>query len=250
MKRRNTFKLPNALITDERLSPSARKVGAVLYAHRNALGFCKKPLSDLAARSGLCPATVRKAVEELSGAGYISVSRTYRYLPRKGRLVYGRMAYQLRLGFEGGYTLIPRELLAQQGDLTPAAFLVCLCLLAAAGNRRRAFPSIARLCRLAGLAHSTVCRALVQIRSLPWLLVQLCRKRTGAFASNSYHFTTVLAANRTNEAVLEPNLTAQQDTAAPEPRKTSGVLHTLIVKLRTALRKLFSGEGVVPFLAN
>lgn len=248
MKRRNTFKLPNRLIRDDRLSPAARKLAAVLYAHRNALGFCTKSAAALSALSGLCPATVRRAVEELSGAGYLSAGRTYRYLARKGRVVFGRMAYQVRLSFEGGYTLIPRDLLAQRAELTPAAFLVCLCLLMSAGNRRRAFPSISRLSRLAGIARSTVCRALAQIRSVSWLLVQLCRKRTGAFAANSYCFTTVLAPNQT--AVLEPNPSSAQGAAEARSRKPRGGLRTLILKLREGLRKVFSPRGVVPFLAN
>lgn len=244
MKPRNTFKLPNRLIRDPRLSPTARKVGAVLYAHRNALGFCTKSLDALASLSGLCAATVRKAVEELSAAGYISAARTYRYLPRKGRTVYGRMAYQVDLRFQGGYTLIPRDVLAHQEKLTPSAFLVCLCLLAAAGNRRRAFPSISRIAALAGVARSTVCRALLQIKSLSWLLVRLCRKRTGAFTANSYHFATVLT------GTAETDLTAVPGAAGSEARRTKDVLHAFIVKLRAALRNLFSPRGVVPFLAN
>lgn len=242
MKPRNTFKLPNRLVCDARLSPAARKVGAVLYAHRNALGFCLKSFDALASLSGLCAATVRGAVEELSDAGYISKARTYRYLPRKGRTVYGRMAYQVDLRFQGGYTLIPRDVLAHQGKLTPSAFLVCLCLLVAAGNRRRAFPSISRISALAGIARSTVCRALLQIRSMSWLLVRPCRKRRGDFAANSYHFATVLAGTA--------DLTAEPGAAGSDTRRTKGVLHDFIVKLRKSLRNLFSARGVVPFLAN
>lgn len=244
MKRRNTFQLPNRLIRDTRLSPAARKLGAVLYAHRNALGFCSKSLRTLSGLSGLCPATVRKAVEELSDAGYITAARTYRYLERKDRAVYGRMSYQVDLSFLGGYTLIPRDILARMGKFTPAAFLVCLCLLLAAGNCRRAFPSISQISRLAGIARSTVCRALLQIKAVSWLLVRLCRKRSGAYAANSYHFATVLA------GTVEPNLNAEQGAAGSDQRRTRGVLHAFIVKLRSALRNLFSGKGVVPFLAN
>lgn len=252
MKRPNTFKLPNRLIRDGRLSPSARKVGAALYAHRNALGFCRRSLDSLAGSSGLCPATVRKAVDELAQAGYLSTQRTWRYLRRKRRVVYGPTAYQLSLRFHGGYTLVPRELLGQCGGLTPAAFLTALCLLQFAGNRRRAFPSIAQLHRAAGLARSTVCRALRQLKATAWLLVLLCRKRTGAFAANSYHFAAVVRTDRAANATVPaagPDAAERGLRNTPDV-KTSGVLHTLILKLRAAARKLFSARGVVPFLAN
>lgn len=247
MERRRTFKIPNRLVCDQRLSPSARKLGAVLYAHRNALGFCCKSLSALSSLSGLCPTTVRKAAIELSDAGYITTARTYRYLARKGQLVYGRMAYQVSLDFQGGFTLVSRDIFSQQGDLTPAAFLVSLCLLVAAGNRRRAFPSISLLVRLAGIARSTVCRALLQIKSSSSLLVRLCRKRNGAYAANSYHFTTVLTAQA---APNGPGQTMQQDTAEPHTRGMRSILRTFIVKLKDALHNLFPERGVVPFLAN
>ena len=267
MRTAHTFKLPNRLICDGSLSPSARKVGCVLYAHRTALGFCRKSFDALAALSGLCPATARKAVEELSQAGYLSFGRTWRYLQRKRRVVYGPTAYQLSLDFEGGYTLIPRDLLEQSAGLTHAAFLVCLCLLRCAGSSRRAFPSISALQRAAGLARSTVCRALQQLKSQAWLLVLLCRKRSGAFAANSYHFATVLTGPQA-AAPCDPrrdNLARSRRGGAEQrrcPGDPQGVckerkesmgwssLHASIIKLRQTARKLFSRLGVVPFLAN
>ena len=247
MKRRNTFKVPNRLIRDDRLSPSARKLGAVFFAHRNALGYCRKSLDALSGLSGLCPATVRKCVEELSALGYIAAARTCRYLERRGRSVYGQTEYRVALDFEDGYTLIPRELLLRQRGLTPSAFLLCLCLLMAAGNSRRAFPSISRLAQLAGVARSTVCRALLQLKAVPWLLVQLCRRRRGDFAASSYHFVTVQSEA---QPVQAPTPIPEADAPEIGEPKPVGILHTLIVRVRRALRKLFSREGVVPFLAN
>lgn len=248
--KRNTFKLPNRLVCDPRLSPSARVVGAVLYAHRNALGLCTKSLDALAALSGCCAATVRKATEELSDAGYITAARTYRYLPRKHRVVYGRKAYQVSLRFQGGYTLIPRELLARKDELTPAAFLVCLCLAVAAGNRRRAYPSISVIGRMVGIARSTVCRALSQIKLLPGILVLLCQKRNGSFAASSYHFTTVLMGREAAAVPEGPELLAGQGAAMRKTRRIGNILRNFIVTARAALRNLFSARGVVPFLAN
>lgn len=251
MMKRNTFKLPNRLVCDDRLSPSARKVGAILYAHRNAFGFCTKTLDALAGLSGCCAATVRKATEELTAAGYISVSRTYRYLPRKRRTVYGRKTYQVNLGFQGGYTLIPRDFLdwqQRQEELTPAAFVVCLYLFVAAGNTRRAFPSISRIGRLVGVARSTVCRALLQIKLLSGFLIQFCRKRDGSFAASSYHIAAILVPGQ--EAAGALGTIPQRDATAEKPRRTWDALHALIVKAATSLCNLFRGHGVVPFLAN
>lgn len=251
--KRSTFKLPNRLICDVCLSPSARKVGAVLYAYRNALGFCTKSLDTLAALSDCCTATVRKAIEELTAAGYISVARTYRYLPRKGRLVYGRMAYQVNLSFTGGYTMIPRSFLTwrENGEeLTSAAFVVCLYLFLSAGNSRRAFPSISRIGRMVGIARSTVCRALLTIKSMTGFLVRLCRKRSGAFAANSYNLVTVLAAPRRSIASASENPISPQGAAGRNARRTRDVLHTIIVKLKDAVHNLFSRKRVVRFLAN
>lgn len=248
--KRNTFKLPNRLICDGRLSPSARKVGAVLYAHRNAFGFCSKSLATLAALSGLCAATVRKATEELTDAGYITATRTYRYLPRKGKTVYGKKLYQVDLRYQGGYTQIPREVLTQKEALTPSAFLIFLCLRMAAGNSSRAFPSIAKIERMAGIARSTVCRALHQIKAMSEILVLLCRKRNRTFAASSYHFTTVLTADQAVSFADISEPITQQGAAEEKPRRIWNILHSLIVKARETLRNLFPGRGVVPFLAN
>lgn len=246
----NTFKLPNQLICDVRLSPSARKVGAVLYAHRNAFGFCTKSLASLAALSGCCAATVRKATEELADAGYITAERTYRYLPRKGRFVYGKKSYQVNLRFQGGYTQIPREILSQMDGLTPSAFLIFLCLRMAAGNSSRAFPSISKIERLAGIAHSTVCRALHQIKAMSGILVLLCRKRNRTFAASSYHFTTVLTSDQTVSFAGVPEPIFKQGAAEENQGRMFQILHTLIVKAREKLHNLFLGQRVVPFLAN
>lgn len=246
--KRNTFKLPNRLVWDVRLSPSARKVGAVLYGHRNALGFCCKSLEALGTLSGCCITTVRKATEELADAGYISMTQTYRYLPQKGRRVYGRKVYQVNLSFQGGYTLIPRDMLnlAQRDGLTASTVLVCLALCVEAGNSRRAYPSISRIGRMVGIARSTVCRALLQIKALPEILVLRCRKRNGSFAASSYHLTTVLAPNQA-VAANESVPTIQQGAAG---WRIQSILHNFILRVRRGLRNLFLGQRVDRKLTN
>lgn len=236
-----TFKVPNALICDAALSLSARKVGAVLYGHRNALGFCKKSIRDIAAIAGLSPATVGKAVDELQRAGYVMSARTYRWSRKRQRMVYGKKVYRCDLHFAGGYTHIPRTLLQEHG-LTSAAFCVMLYIYQAAGNRRRAWPSITKISRAVCVSRSTVCRALLQIRKLPSLQVQLCRKTNGAFSASSYHLVKIVNLPDAGCAALE-----QQGAEAV--RKPFGFFTYILNALRQAYNHFFTKE-VVPNLAS
>ena len=237
MKKCLTFKLPNALINDDRLTLSARVLAVVFYSHRNALGFSKKSIAELSALSGLSSATVRRATEELYAAGYIFSARTYRWSKKKQRLIYGKKCYRCTLKFAGGYTLVPRDILPQIPELSASALCILLYICQAAGNTRRAYPSISRISAAVGVARSTVCRALHQLKGISSLLVQLCRKINGAFAATSYHLVHSVSSDR-----------------HAEPRQLRTVepvgLHAFIVKAAAWLRNLFSIKGVVPNLAN
>lgn len=230
-----TFKLPNALICDTRLSYTARRIGATLYAYRNALGFCLRSAAELAILSGCSSKTVRGAIRELTAAGYIHSARSYRYHERLHRLVYGKNAYTCSLNFDGGFTLIPRHIFTCE-DLTPAAFCVYLYLFYAAGNKHRAYPSISRIMRIVGAAHSTVCRVLSQLKKLPGIFAQHCKKTNGAFAASSYYIVCVLR-----------NISQRkQSEMADQPES----LHTIIL---TAVRRFcnrFLHKAVVRFLPS
>ena len=82
----------------------------------------------------------------------------------------------------------------------------------AAGNQRRAFPSISRLQEMTGCARSTVCKALQALRQLPELLIRHCQKRNRAFSSNSYYFCTVLQA-----AVRAQKISSSYQFQSPAP---------------------------------
>ncbi len=96
------FKLPNELILDASLSFSARRLGAVLHSCRNPFGCCRKSLDTLAALVGMSVTTARKAISELSDAGYIAHINTYRYNERLGRMVYAVGVYQCLLSVSKG----------------------------------------------------------------------------------------------------------------------------------------------------
>ncbi|MEA4993939.1 MAG: helix-turn-helix domain-containing protein [Oscillibacter sp.] len=183
--KRQLFRNPNRLLCDETLSYSARRVGTALYSHRNRLGQCILSLTYLARRASCSVPTVRKAVEELERAGYISHCKSLQYREEIGRVGYGRTTYSCLLSVTEDYTLLPREIFGW--SLSHGAFCVCLCLFQQAGNADRAFPSIRRIGRLLGMGCATVCRALGAVRKLRAILVLRCKRRNRVFSSNSYY---------------------------------------------------------------
>lgn len=186
MKKFRSFKLPNPLICDDTLSYSARRVGAVLYGHRNHFGLCHKCLALLAKYAHCAVATVRKALEELCRAGYITCYHNHKYSVELGRVVYDRNTYVCNLSFRGGFTMVPRHIL--DWELTPGAFSVCLFLCYQAGNGTRAFPSLRKIGGMLGMSHATVCRAVAALKGLRGIVVLACVKVNRVFSSNSYCF--------------------------------------------------------------
>ena len=185
-KRRLTFKVPNRLITDDRLSYSARKLGAVLYSRRNAFGNCSKTLATLSRLSGLSVSTVSKALVELQDTKYITVQRNYRYHTTMEKLLFDKSTYSCTLSFDGGYTLMPRDIFKHTG-ISNSSFTILMYLYQQTGNKNRAYPSISRMVKALGMAHSTVCCGLQMIRELACILVHRCVKRNHAYASNTYY---------------------------------------------------------------
>lgn len=181
-----SYKVPNRLVLDGSLSFSARRMGVVLYGHHNALGACRKSLKHLAALASCTIATARKALEELESSGYITRCRHYRYNELLKRPVYDQYTYHCDLKFDGGYTLIPRNLFGY--ELKNSTFVLCLYLYLRAGNGTRAFPSLNRTSKELWMAISTVCRALKALTGAGVILAQICIKANRAHSNNSYFF--------------------------------------------------------------
>lgn len=178
-----TFKLPNQLILDDRLSFSARRLGAVLYSRRNALGCCRKSLTTLAKLSRLSVTTVRKALAELSDTGHIAYINTYRYDERIQRVVYAVSVYQCLVPVSKDFTLIPWAVF--DTEMQSSAFVAALYLYLQAGNGTRSFPSLRQICRDIGAGIATVCRAIKTLGRLIYVLH--CKRVNRAFSNNSYH---------------------------------------------------------------
>lgn len=161
----------------------------VLYGHHNPLGACRKSLARLAALAACSIATARKALDKLEKGKYITRCRHDRYNEKLQRLVYDQYTYQCDTRYEGGYTLIPRDLFGH--ELKNSTFALCLYLYLRAGNGTRAFPSLKRTSRELWMAVSTVCRALKALAGAGVILAQICMKANRAHASNSYFFLCV-----------------------------------------------------------
>lgn len=250
MSQQNTFKIPNQLICEDRLTLSARKLGAVLYARSNPLGYCHKSLAELAQLAGCSVSTVRKAAGELEAAGWLSVSRTYTWVEKLGHRGYGKLEYRITPLPEKGWTQIPRSYLERCADMTPAGFVIGLYLYAAAGNReRRAFPSISKISAAIGVAQRTVCRALHQLSRLKEFLVTHCKRIRGDYAANNYHLCVVLpvAEAAVDLPVCTKQRTMERMTGA---QRLGAVLCDFIVRLRRFGRKMFPLGKVMTKLAG
>lgn len=237
MRKRSYFKCPNALVTDDRLSYVARKVGMVLFAFSTRLGFCRKSYAEIAKLAGCSTAAVQEAVARLAELDYISYAAQKRYVQSIGTVGYGKNAYSVNLNvLKDGYTQLSREVF--EYDLKGAAFIICICVLVAAGNKKRAFPSISQLQKMSSAVRSTVCAALRLLKRLPSLLVQLCVRQNRTFAANSYHIVSKApAAVSCPLAVNEASATSTGSSARS---------YSIIKKLlQQGLNRIFSVFSVV-----
>lgn len=186
--KRNTFKMPNKLITDKTLTYSARRLGAVLYSRRNALGFVTKSLTVLAKLSNSSVATVRSALNELEAAEYIQIRKNFTYSDKHGRLVYGKTTYAVNLRFTGSFTMMTRDIF--KSDLTHSAFCVYMYIALCAGNKKRAFPSATTIATGLAMSEASVHRAVSVLSHIKHIAVNHCIKRNQAYSNNIYYLVT------------------------------------------------------------
>lgn len=247
MKNRNRsyFKCPNALIGDDHLSYSARRVGCALFAFTNALGSCRKSYEDLARIIGVSVPTVAEAVRALAEFGYITFTTTKRYCGEIGGVGYGKNAYSVNLNvLSEGYTFVSRSVFSY--DLTDSAFVIFIAIaffMGGCNEPKRAWPSIGDLKKMTGAARSTVCAGLRLLKRLSSLLVQLCMKKNGAFAANSY--LAVNAAALSTKPCVATNEVATT-AARPSIRLYSIIKNALL----QGVDHIFSWLGVVRIFAN
>lgn len=228
MRKENTFKVPNQLISDGNLSFTARRMGVVLYSRINRFGTCRKSLHTLAELACCAVATAHKAISELEGAGYITRSRHYRFDPDLQRPVYDCNTYHCPLVTKS-FTLVPRRVF--QHDLSASSFILCMYLFQQAGNNRRAFPSISLMGDALAMGRSTVCRCLRLLRAGALWLVQTCRKLSRDLSCNSYYVLHDSAC-----APVEAEAHAGDDTPFGRVRQTVGRILAAPLRLLHSIR--------------
>lgn len=251
MKKRSYFKCPNALIRDDRLNYTARRVGCVLFAFSNAFGVCRKGYAEIARLAGVSAATVKSAVNALVRLGYLAVAPTKRYCAGIGGVGYGKNEYALNLSMlRKGYTRVSRDVFGY--ELTASAFVIYLAILMFQGGKNRAWPSIAKLQKVTGAVCSTICAGLKLLRKLPTLLVQRFVKPDGAFAANSYQPATAFVGASCSESagdVREDDHLLSQLYSITDALLSQGVqlffghvgvLRNLVIKVMTYLTLAFT----------
>ena len=188
MRKQDYFVMPNSIITDPMLYSSSKRVMAALLAYCSPKDLVRKSVEELAALSGCCVATARKALTELEARGFIRKIRCYRTSRFISRPIYATSIYQIRRSkLSGGYTLVPRELLTAR--ITHSAFVTALYIYKTAGRRGRSWASLRNSSKGTDLSKATICRALKALRLAQILCRNFCIMANRAFSCNSYYPT-------------------------------------------------------------
>lgn len=243
-------KYPNRMYADQHLSGAAKVIGGAIFAYRNARGVCWKSYHELAHLSNTSKNTVQKAVKELVASGYISEVKTHFFNLHIGKVARGKNQYICNLSImKEGYTFLPREVF--RSDLTITQQVIYIGLYVTAGNRKKAFPSIQEIRKMAGCARSTVCEALKVLKKLPALLVRLCKKRNGEYAHNTYILCEVLSEQKLERPTFQNS--GKQEAKMPKQTKLPRPLRWItyfVQKLRSAYSKVSSPIGSSPIFGK
>lgn len=238
---RNKFRCPKKVICDTSLQLSTRQVAAALYAYATPAGHIKKSFRELSRIIGRDTQTIQRAVAELASAGYLQIKRCHCWDDERQTVINDSNLYTLSMDFAAGYALAPYSIFRYCG-LTPAAFVVSLYILQAAGSAHRAYPSISKIMSAVGISRSTVCRALRAIKELPLFLVQLCCKLDRKLSCNSYHVVRgsvqanlQLPANNDDNSAIE--------LAAHPITEQRSILTRICSSVRTSIVRLVKNIG-------
>lgn len=183
-----SFRLPERVFDDPRLSTYEKEVAVIFYRLVGEDGVLCIDQRKLARISGLDRNTVRRTADKLAAAGYIGINRRgARWDKEKGHFVRRSNVYFCKRPTER-YILVPYELTrrARWRNVHGAALLVLLHLHHRMRGKGRCWPSCAKMAKDTHLANSTVREAIKLLERVGLILKQCCRKRNGAYSSNSY----------------------------------------------------------------
>lgn len=182
------IKLPNKIIKDQRLSYTAKKVAAAIYALHNVSYTVS--VKSLCSKTQLSEATVYTALNALEHFKYIQRTRHYEYSKKLHRVVFGRNSYVCLVTTASDFTLVPFSIFSRK--ITAGTFALLLFLRYVAGNTNRAFPSYNFINKHFGMSRSWMRECLALLASLKMIYREHCKTFRGCFASNSYFLVTLL----------------------------------------------------------
>lgn len=157
------------------LSNGRKRTDPVTGAHTVIV---RKAAGDLMELCHCSRETFYAAIQELKELQLLQVEHTYRYSGTRKRLVWAKNSYAIDLtalkNGQSGYFRIPRAFL--RSEITHNAFLVALYLYRLVGGKDRAYPSLRQLGKYLGMAHSSICDALRQLRKCLIFIRAHCRR--------------------------------------------------------------------------
>ncbi len=183
-----SFRLPERLAEDTKLSSYAKQLALIMFSYAGQrTGRLRKSQRELAKLSGLSLDTVNRKLRELEKARYLTVRRKRAKRDREtGKITRGASEYICMVP-KKGYLLVPYRLLRRLCGLGVHGASVKVFLYVYRIMRDEcAYPSFSKIRKRTGLADSTVRSVLKVLDCVGLLYIRHCRKRNGAFTSNSY----------------------------------------------------------------
>lgn len=186
-----SFRFPQQLAKDTRgkkITSYAKQLALTMFSYASQrTGKVNKTQRELAKLSGMTLDTVSRKLKELEKAGYITVKRhRAKRDPETGRMTRSASEYTCILP-QKGFMMIPYRYVRklEEENLHGAAVAVFLYIYRQM-RKGRAYPSFSTIHKETGLADSTVRAVLEELDCAGLLYIQRCKKRNGAFSSNSY----------------------------------------------------------------
>lgn len=192
------FKFPNAIILDQRLPYTAKKVCAAIYASR--MFTHSLSVKMLCKRVRLSVDTVYAALNLLEQMGYIVCIKNYEYNRKLQRLVWGRNSYHCTLDVKKGFTFVNYRYFKL--PISAGMFVLLMLIRHTAGNTSRAFPSYSTIHKLLGMSKSWIQECLKALDALSVLHIEQCVKENGSFACNSYFLIKVASADELGDCSI------------------------------------------------
>lgn len=184
------FKMPLAVLRDDRLYATDKVLLAAMIAYTGKSLRCTKSISKLAELSGLSARTVAEGIQRLQERNILREIRRYRQLPTIGRKGYAAFVREICVDLDTKKCIsIPRELFAylRRDMITPTATVIYMALHGFAGRQKRSYASLQHIAAATRCALSTVKESLKKLTRCGLIARNRCMKANHAYtSSNTY----------------------------------------------------------------